>query len=238
MLLEIIVMYLNASSMRPNYRTLTLIGHSFSSFRVIMPSDSEYTSKCPVCEKGNLTVRSMLYSVPFFNELAMFMIHCPECGFSHNDVFAAEQRKPSRFTLYVDDPSLLNVRVVRSSSCTYHLVEWGIDVEPGPTADAFITNVEGILYRVHAVVESAGNFAELEEERARASEILKEIEDAIDGRFSFTLVMEDPAGVSGILSDDLTLVKYEELTPEEAAKLKGAPLWVDVLRDDMAERKG
>jgi hypothetical protein len=50
--------------------------------------------------------------------------------------------------------------------------------------------------------------------------------------------MEDPAGVSGILPDDLTLVKYEELTSEEASKLKGAPLWVDVLRDDIAERKG
>jgi zinc finger protein len=180
----------------------------------------------------------MLYSVPFFNELAMFMIHCPECGFSHNDVFSAEQRRPARFTLYVDDPSLLNVRVVRSSSCTYHFVEWGIDVEPGPAADAFITNVEGLLYRVRAVVESARNFAELEKERTRASEILEEIEAAIRGEFPFTLVMEDPAGVSGILPDDLTLVKYEELTSEEASRLKGAPLWVDALRDDIAERKG
>jgi zinc finger protein len=203
-----------------------------------MSSDEEYASKCPICNKGKLTVRSMLYSVPFFNELAIFMIHCPECGFSHNDVFSAEQRKPTRFTLYVDDPALLNVRVVRSSSCTYHFVEWGIDVEPGPAADAFITNVEGLLYRVRAVVESAMNFSELEAERARASKILEEIESAIHGDFRFTLVMEDPAGVSGILPDDLTLVKHEELTPEEASRLKGGPIWVDALREDMAERKG
>jgi zinc finger protein len=203
-----------------------------------MAQENEYTSKCPVCHTGNLVVRSMLYSVPFFNELAMFMVHCPECGFSHNDVFSAEQRKPSRFTLYVDDVSLLNVRVVRSGSCTYRFPEWGIDVEPGPAADAFISNVEGLLFRVRSVVETAGRFAELEKERMRAAEILEEMEAALRGEFPFTLVMEDPAGVSGILPDDMTIVRYEELTPEEASKLKGAPLWVDTLREDISERKG
>jgi zinc finger protein len=217
---------------------VSLIGYSVSSSSVMMSSEDEYTSNCPVCTTGKLVVRSMLYSVPFFNELAMFMVHCPECGFSHNDVFSAEQRKPSRFTLYVDDISLLNVRVVRSSSCTYRFLEWGIDVEPGPAADAFITNVEGLLFRVRAVVETAGRFTELEEEQLRANEILEEMSIALRGEFPFTLIMEDPAGVSGILSDDMTLVKYEELTPEQASKLKGAPLWVDTLREDISERKG
>lgn len=203
-----------------------------------MSPKDEYTSKCPACDTGNLSVRSMLYSVPFFNELAMFMVHCPNCGFSHNDVFSAEQRKPSRFTLFVDDISLLNVRVVRSGSCTYRFTEWGIDVEPGPAADAFITNVEGLLFRIRSVVETAGGFAEYEAEKQRAREILNEIESALRGEFSFTLILEDPAGVSGILSDDMTLVKYEELTPEAASKLKGAPLWLDTLREDISERKG
>lgn len=231
-------MYSNISTIKLNCRMVTLIGHTAFSSLSTMSSNEESVSKCPICEKGNLIVRSMLYSVPFFNELAMFIMHCPVCGFSHNDVFSAEQRKPSRFTLHVNDTSLLNVRIVRSSSCTYHFVEWGIDVEPGPAADAFITNVEGLLYRVRAVVESARNFAELDEERNRANTILAEIDAAIRGEFSFTLVLEDPAGVSGILPDDLTLVEYEELTPDEVSRLKGAPFWVDVLRDDLVERKG
>ena len=179
----------------------------------------------------------MLYSVPFFNELAMFHLECPECGFRHSDVFSAEQRKPSRFTMHVDDVSLLNVRVVRSGSCTYRFPEWGIDVEPGPTAESFITNVEGILYRVRLVVETAGNFADSDSEKQRAAEILEEMKAALRGEHPFTLIMEDPAGVSGILPDDMTLVKYEELTVEEASTLKGAPFWVDTLRDDISERK-
>ena len=221
-----------------NCHRVRLIGYPVSVISVTMSPEDVYTSTCPVCDIGKLSVRSMLYSVPFFNELAMFIVHCPNCGFSHNDVFSAEQRKPSRFTLFVDDVSLLNVRVVRSGSCTYHFPEWGIDVEPGPAADAFITNIEGLLFRVRSVVETAGGFAEHEEEKARAMEILKEIKAALHGEFSFTLILEDPAGVSGILPDDMTLVKYEELTPEEASKLKGAPLWIDTLREDISERKG
>jgi len=140
--------------------------------------------------------------------------------------------------MFIDDVSLLNVRVVRSGSCTYRFPEWGIDVEPGPAADAFITNIEGLLFRVRSVVETAGGFAEHKEEKLRAKEILEEIKAALHGEFSFTLILEDPAGVSGILPDDMTLVKYEELTPEEASRLKGAPLWVDTLREDISERKG
>jgi zinc finger protein len=180
----------------------------------------------------------MLYSVPFFNELAMFHLECPECGFRHSDVFSAEQRKPSRFTMLIDNVSKLNVRVIRSGSCTFRFPEWGIDVEPGPNAESFITNVEGLVYRVRAVVETAGNFAERGAEKQRAAEILEEMQAALKGEFQFTLIMEDPAGVSGILPDDMTLVKYEELSPEEASKLKGAPFWVDTLREEYSERKG
>lgn len=203
-----------------------------------MSSDDEIVAICPSCSKGKLRVQSMLYSVPFFNELAMFSMECPECGFRHSDVFSAEQRKPSRFTMHIDEVSLLNVRVVRSGSCTYRFPEWGIDVEPGPTAESFITNVEGLLYRVRGVVETAGKFTDLEEEKQRATEILDEMKEALRGEFPFTLVMEDPAGVSGILPDNMTLVKYEELSIEEASKLKGAPFWVDTLREDYSEHKG
>ena len=140
--------------------------------------------------------------------------------------------------MHVDDVSLLNVRVVRSGSGTYRLPEWGIDVEPGPTAESFITNIEGILYRVRLVIETARNFADLDSEKQRATEILDQMQEAIRGEFPFTFVMEDPAGVSGILPDDMTLVKYEELSREEASRLKGAPFWVDTLREDYSERKG
>ena len=231
-------MYPEPYSESSNCHMLTLIGNAATGPLVAMTPEDESVPNCPACGTGRLSVRSMLYSVPFFNELAMFMVRCPKCGFSHNDVFSAEQRVPSRFSMRVDDEALLKVSVVRSGSCTFRLPEWGIDVEPGPSADAFISNIEGILFRVRAVVESACRFAELKEEKQRASKILEEMKAAMQGKFPFTLVMEDPAGVSGIFPDDMTLVQYDELTSEEAAKLKGGPVWVDTLREDISERKG
>ena len=197
-----------------------------------------FAIRCPVCGAAELQVNSVLYTVPFFNQIAMFTMRCPNCHFSHNDVFTTEQRKPARWTLRVDNPRLLRVRVIRSSSGTIRLPDFGIDIEPGPQAESFITNVEGVLLRTRPVVETAINFAERPEEKARGAEVLAMIDRAINGDTDFTIMIEDPAGVSGILPDDMTLVKYEELTPEEAMQLRGAPMWIDIARKEYRERKG
>jgi zinc finger protein len=203
-----------------------------------MSEEEELGIVCPSCNAANLNVRSMLYSIPFFNELVIFSMDCPKCHFTHNDVFSAEQRKPSRFTLFVDDSALLRARVVRSGSGTFRFPEFGIDVEPGPAAESFITNVEGVLQRTMSVVETAIGFAEEDDEKARGAEVLSDMNRAIEGTLSFTLVLEDPAGVSGIIPDDMSKVKIEELSIEEASKLKGAPFWLDALREDYtAERQ-
>jgi len=192
---------------------------------------------CPSCEESDLDVDSILYSVPYFNELAMFTMKCPNCNFKHNDIFSAEERPASRWTLRVEDEALLRVRVVRSGSGTIRLPEFGIDVEPGPAAESFISNVEGVLLRTRPVVETAIRFAESEAEREKGNEILEMIDKSMKGEMPFTLIIEDPVGVSGILPDDLTLVEHVRLSQEEASHLKGAPLWIDVARQDYTERK-
>ena len=202
-----------------------------------MSKNEELGIVCPSCNEANLLVRSILYSIPYFNELAMFSMECPSCSFSHNDVFSAEQRKPARFTLHVDDLKLLRSRVVRSGSGTLRLPEFGIDVEPGPAAESFITNVEGVLQRTMSVVETAIGFAEKPEEKAKGAEILANMNRAIEGEFPFTLVIEDPAGVSGIIPEDISQVEIEELSIEEASQLKGAPFWLDTIREDYTSKK-
>jgi len=202
-----------------------------------MAKKEEVGIVCPSCNEANLLVRSMLYSIPYFNELAMFSMECPSCNFTHNDVFSAEQRKPARFTLHVNDLKLLRSRVVRSGSGTIRLPEFGIDVEPGPTAESFITNVEGVLQRIMSVVETAIGFAEKPQEKTKGAEILVNMNRAIEGEFPFTLVIEDPAGVSGIIPEDMSKVIIEELSIEEASQLKGAPFWLDTIREDYTSKK-
>ena len=193
---------------------------------------------CPSCDEGKLDIQSILYSVPYFNELAMFTMKCPNCNFSHNDVFSAEQRPPMRWVLDVSNKELIQTRVVRSSSGTIRLPDFGIDIEPGPNAESFISNVEGVLQRTIAVVESAIRFAETDDQKKQGTDVLEMLQKATKGETTFTLIMEDPAGVSAILPDNLSLVTREELTQEEASRLKGAPAWLEVARQDLDERKG
>lgn len=201
-------------------------------------SQEELTLTCPICGSKNFATSSMLYSVPYFNELAMFTMKCQECNFAHNDVFSAEERPPMRWTIKVSDPSLLNTRVVRSGSGTIRFPEFGIDIEPGPAAESFISNIEGVLYRTRPVVESAIRFAEEEQQRIRGEEVLEMMMSAIRGELDFTMIIEDPMGVSGILPEDMRLVKREVLSMEEASELRGAPAWLDAAREQYHERKG
>ena len=202
-----------------------------------MPQE-ELMLTCPACGSTDFKVNSMLYSVPYFNELAMFTMECGACNFSHNDVFSAEERPPMRWTIHVNDPELLKTRVVRSGSGTIRFPDFGIDIEPGPAAESFISNVEGVLYRTRPVVETAIRFAEKESEKERGAKVLEMMMSAIRGDLEFTMVIEDPMGVSGILPEDMRLVKREQLSKEEASKLRGAPAWLDAAREEYHERKG
>ena len=201
-------------------------------------TQEDITITCPSCSKGILRVRSLLYSVPYFNDLAMFVMECPECHFHHSDIFTTESRKPTRWTFFVDDPMLLRTRVVRSSSGTMRIPEFGIDVEPGPGAESFISNIEGVLHRVRSGVETAIMFSQTNKQRDEGNKILQQIDNALKGKENFTLIIEDPVGVSGILPEDLTKVNKEELNFEEASQLRGAPVWLDTIREEYHERKG
>jgi C4-type Zn-finger protein len=95
-----------------------------------------------------------------------------------------------------------------------------------------------VLQRTRDVVITAISFADSKEQKEKGQEVLDMMDKAIAGNFNFTLIMEDPAGVSGIIPEDMSLVEYTELTTEEASMLKGAPFWLDVVREEYQEHKG
>ncbi|MEM2143423.1 MAG: ZPR1 zinc finger domain-containing protein [Candidatus Thorarchaeota archaeon] len=195
----------------------------------------EFNLNCPVCGARGLRVNSSMVSIPYFNQLAMFTIHCDSCGFNHNDVFSTEEREPCRWTYRVTGAAMLNTRVVRSGSGTIRIPDFGIDVEPGPSAESFISNVEGVLLRIRTVLEGIVVLVENETEKDRGRAVIEMLDQAMAGSLPFTLVIEDPAGVSAILPDDMTQVKYERLSKEEAASLRGAPNWLQEVREDLMD---
>ncbi len=170
---------------------------------------------CPICGR-ELRITMTTYETPFFGKVLLTSISC-ECGFKHADAVVAEFKEPVRFTIKVNKNTLF-AKVIRSTSGTIRIPELGLEVEPGPASQAFITNVEGVLMRFVEIVEMAKRWNEGDEEKVRiCEEILERLRRAMEGEEELTLILEDPLGNSVILSDEAF---RERLSEEEASKLK------------------
>jgi len=190
--------------------------------RLVVPGLSTKTMTCPVCGREGLEVREVPYDVPGFGTTLFIVMRCPSCGFIHRDILCLEFGEPTRYEFKVEGPEDLKVRVIRSSSATIRIPELGITIEPGPMAEAFISNVEGVLDRAERVVAMMARSGD-PGERARALELLAKIWDAREGRLKFTLIIEDPFGNSLIAPRDKGRVKVRKLTEEELKDLKTGP---------------
>jgi len=176
--------------------------------------------KCPVCIKGKLKIRQTAHEVPYFGTIIMATMKCENCGFTHKDIWSPEEHKPMRYELHVEEPEDLNIRVVRSATAIIEIPELGVRIEPGPLAEAFISNVEGVLERIENAVIMMSISAETSEEKRKCEEFLNKVWEARNGKIKFTLILEDPLGNSTIISEKEGKVKVRELTEKEIEYLK------------------
>jgi zinc finger protein len=138
--------------------------------------------------------------IPYFSDILIISASCPACGYRYANTQMLQEGEPLRFTFRVESTDDLSVRVVRSMSGTLRIPELGVEIDPGPACEGFVTNVEGVLERILSVVEGVLAWAE-GEERIRAEYLKAEIADARAGDLSITLILEDPTGNSAIVSD-------------------------------------
>ncbi len=174
-------------------------------------------------------LRSLDLELPYFGGALQTTLLCPACGYRHGDLLLTRHREPARLTLRVAQPDERAARVARSSSGTLRIPELGAVMEPGPRAEAFVTNVEGVLRKFLDVVEGQEAVAESDEARDRLREVHLRIEGMIEGRETFTFVLEDPTGNSEILHAN---VVRTVLTAKEAGRLKSSETVIDL--DDLA----
>ncbi|MCS7121971.1 MAG: ZPR1 zinc finger domain-containing protein [Archaeoglobaceae archaeon] len=170
---------------------------------------------CPSCG-SDLKITITTYKVPFFDEVILTSVVC-ECGFKHSDSFIAKIREPTRFKIKIRSDNL-SIKIVRSTSGTIKIPEIGVEIEPGPASQAFITNLEGILRRVYEIVETVMKWNKDDEDKVKRCEwILEKITKTMNGKDELTLILEDPFGNSLIVSSDVLM---ETMSKEEAEKLK------------------
>ncbi len=169
-------------------------------------------SVCPICNK-ELVTSWVSQNIPFFGEVLHITSLC-QCGFRYSDTLIMTQREPMRYELKIKSEDDLNARVVRSTSGTIRIPELGIDIEPGPASESFVSNIEGVFDRVENILETVILWGEKTD---RAKELLSIIGKIKAGEYEITVIIEDPMGNSAILSKNAVCKK---LTDEEAALLK------------------
>ncbi len=179
---------------------------------------------CPICgSKDTLKVLQHVHEIPYFGKVMESTVICERCGYRNADVMPLEEKEPKVYTVKVEGDEDLSIRVVRSKSGTVELEEIGVKIEPGPAAEGFVSNVEGLLNRVQSVLMMTKDFGEQEgDEEAvkKIEELLRYLEDVKSGRKVVTVKVSDPFGNSALIGEK---VKSHLLSEDEVEKLSKGP---------------
>ncbi len=171
-------------------------------------------SICPLCNRETRT-NWVKDNIPFFGEVIYITTKC-DCGFRYSDTLITDQKRPVRYEMKIRTGKDLDARVVRSTSGTIRIPELGVDIEPGPASESFVSNIEGVLDRVNDILDMVTRWND-DEKTKRALELQAKIEKIKTGECKITVIIEDPMGNSAIISENASC---RELTEEEVKRLK------------------
>lgn len=168
---------------------------------------------CPACHAQTVDYTAAELNIPYFDDVVQTVFICSTCGFHHADVIAGRVRAPKRYVYRMTKEDDMMIRVVRSTSGTVRIPELGVLIEPGPASEAFVSNIEGVLVRVEAVLRQLQRDADTPQQRRACEDRLAQIQRVREGRLPATLVLEDPFGNSVIAHADATV----EAIPQKEA---------------------
>ena len=155
---------------------------------------------CPLCHEKALILTEREVEVPYFGKVYLFSMTCNNCKYHKADVEATEQKEPVKYEFEISNEEDMKVRVVKSSEATVKLPHIAT-ISPGPAAQGYVTNIEGILNRVKYQIEAAKEMEEDDDAKKKAKNLLKKLTKITWGQEKQRLIIEDPSGNSAIISD-------------------------------------
>ena len=172
-----------------------------------------FSFKCPSCENGVITIDTTEYDLPDGDKMLIIKFTCDQCNYHKNDIIPMTTRmEPGIMTLKIEDESDLKSKIYRSPTGKLEIPELELIVEPGPRADFYYTNVQGILFRFEqAVLIYKNNLDKNDSEFNEIEEILGDLKRAIKGELKFTLKISDSGGGSYIIPQDASHYSFKKL---------------------------
>ena len=147
-----------------------------------------------------MTLKEEQMDIPYFGKVFLFSMNCSGCGYRKADVEPAEAKEPCRYTFDVASVEDLNVKVVKSGDATVKIPHI-ITIEPGPTSEGYVTNIEGLLDRVKKMVESSIEGEDDDATKKKGKNMVKKLNRVMAGQDTLKIIIEDPTGHSAIISD-------------------------------------
>jgi len=172
-----------------------------------MPLKNELKGQpCMMCGKKTLTLAEGESEVPYFGKVFVFSMHCSSCHYHKADIETAEKHDAAKYTFEVDGKDDLNVRIVRSSEGTIKIPHVG-NLEPGPGAEGFVSNVEAVILKFKKQIELLRDSAEDNTEKKKAKNLIKKLQKVLWGEEKLKIIVEDPTGNSAIISEKAVMSK-------------------------------
>lgn len=158
--------------------------------------EQEVKGTCPACgEEVDWLYKTE--NIPYFSDILIISCSCPDCGYRFSNVQNLTTSEPVRHVFCACSEEDLSVRVVRGNAARIIIPELGVEIDPGPACEGFVSNVEGVLFRIDKILDGA--LIEGDDDQRRNALALKEkILNIRSGQETITLIIEDPQGNSVI----------------------------------------
>jgi ZPR1-related zinc finger protein len=180
-------------------------------------TQDEFSINCPACEQGIIKINKTVYDLPDKDKMLILKLECNNCNFLKNDIIPLTTNMDSGvMTLEITNESDRKSKIYRSPMGKIEIPELELMVEPGPRADFYYTNVEGILLRFESAVSIyRNNLEEGDQQIGEIDDLLKDLKEAMRGRLKFTLTITDTQGGSYIIPHDKSKYKFEKFKKNE-----------------------
>ena len=155
---------------------------------------------CPVCNKKTFSVKQRLDKISYFGEVLETFAFCSNCNYKANDILPLGEKKYSiEQKIIVSNKKALETRIVKNKYCAIKIPELGINIEPGPNSEAYISNIEGVIDRI---IDSLKSIAVVKpKSKEKIQDKINKLNKTKSEKLKITIIFKDPTGQSAILSE-------------------------------------
>ena len=146
---------------------------------------------CPSCGK-KAGYQETIYNVPHFGKMLIGSLACDHCKWKTTQTFSlADQHKAVKFEAQVETVEDMETKVIRAGTGTVKIPELGVEISPTNYTEGYYNNLEGLLELAEEAIGTPQD--------KKGQELLDKIKQARNGKFKFTVILEDPEGNSALI---------------------------------------